>query len=84
MVDYKTAEGSDEKVKASGYEMQLTIYAFAVQQLLGKAPKQGVLYFLKNQWSYKMDFDQTALQNFQKEFQALQESLLETGTGLRY
>ena len=76
VVDYKTAEGSLGKVQASGYEIQLQMYAFAVAQLLHVIPKKGDLYFLKNQVSYTMSFDAKSLQEFRKEFQIMQESML--------
>ncbi len=77
ILDYKTAEGDEAKVRARGYEHQIAIYALACRRLLGKAPQSGILYFLKNQWQYVAGFDTASLNRAEFELRKAQEDILD-------
>ncbi len=77
VVDYKTAVGSPEKVKEAGYDLQIQIYAVAVSEILKEIPRSGILYFLKNQWEYRVDFNAKRLQEAGENLRALQDEILE-------
>ncbi len=77
ILDYKTAEGDEDKVKKRGYVTQIEMYAVACRRLLGKTPKTGILYFLKNQWQYITNFDPAALTGSEEKIRKIQEEILE-------
>lgn len=76
ILDYKTAEGSEKKLKASGYEMQIKIYALAARKILGVCPRSGVIYFLKNQWVSEVKLDDGILDAFEEELRRIQTDIL--------
>lgn len=76
LLDYKTGEGSEEKIESYGYGKQISIYAYAVFRLTGKAPQSGALYFLKNSWQAVYTFDASSLEAFGNELRRTQERLL--------
>ncbi len=77
VVDYKTAVGNPEKVKEAGYDLQIQIYAVAVKELLKENPCSGILYFLKNQWEYRVDFNEKLLQKASENLHQLQDEIIE-------
>jgi len=79
VVDYKTAVGDEAKVEASGYRTQIELYGLAVHRLLGKAPRSGVLFFLKNGWEYGIEWKPGELEKTGDRIRAMQESLLGPG-----
>ena len=81
VADYKTAIGDADKVKESAYDLQILIYAYAVQKILGVTPKSGVVYFLKNQWCETLPLDDAAMEVFGQRLKALQKEILESYRG---
>ncbi len=77
VVDYKTAEGSAEKVREAGYELQIKMYAYAVAVLLGQEPVSATVYFLKNQWQHRLDINPGFTGAFETELRALQDRIME-------
>lgn len=77
VIDYKTATGDEAKAKQSAYDLQIAIYAAAVQQISGIVPKQGMVYFIKNNKTYAMDFTREVLAGHVKKIKAMQEEILE-------
>ncbi len=76
VVDYKAAVGSPEKVKEAGYDLQIQMYALAVSELLKEVPRSGILYFLKNQWEYRVDFNAKRLQEAGERLRELQDEII--------
>ncbi|MBU3758607.1 MAG: hypothetical protein FGM27_01610 [Candidatus Omnitrophica bacterium] len=76
VLDYKTAEGSPEKLAQSGYVTQIRIYAHAVFQLLGRAPASGILYFLKNAWEHRTLFSAEDKFLLENEVGLLQDQMM--------
>ena len=76
VLDYKTALGDPEKVSQAGYDLQIQIYATAVAELLGEIPVSGSVYFLKNQWEYRVDFDAQKLGVFGEHLKQMQDSIV--------
>ncbi len=79
VLDYKTAEGSPEKLQASGYEMQIALYAYAVKQILGVEPASGILYFLRNSWEHKTIWKPADFGPLQVKIRQEQEKILALG-----
>lgn len=79
VLDYKTAVGDAAKSKEAGYELQIGIYAFAVQKILKITPKTGVVYFLKNQFAQVLELDSARLEAVGSRLADLQESILDFG-----
>ncbi|MCB9799484.1 MAG: UvrD-helicase domain-containing protein [Candidatus Omnitrophica bacterium] len=77
VLDYKTAEGSLDKLENSGYIRQIGLYALAVQEILGKSPATGILYFLKNKWQYVETFDPEKMNRLGPEIRNIQSDILE-------
>ncbi len=75
VLDYKSALGSDEKV-AGAYELQIRLYAHAVQELLDIQPASGILYFLKNGWTWTQTLTPAAMQENTQHIRHLQEEIL--------
>ncbi len=79
VLDYKTAVGSPEKLGASGYEMQIALYAYAVKQILGVEPSSGILYFLRNGWEHKTAWKAEDFDPLQAKIRLEQEKILALG-----
>jgi ATP-dependent helicase/nuclease subunit A len=79
VLDYKTAVGDDAKVQSSGYDLQVMIYALAVQRLAGILPAEAVVYFLKNQHEYAVRLDERGLERFAEDLRRLQDEILAYG-----
>lgn len=77
VIDYKTAVGDEAKAKQSAYDLQIAIYAAAVERIAGIVPKQGMVYFIKNNKTYAMDFTREILAGHAKKIKAMQEEILE-------
>ena len=58
IVDYKTNEVSAEQVPAAAqaYELQMLVYALAVEQVVGEPPASNSLYFLRPGVAYPFQF----------------------------
>ncbi|HXV27329.1 MAG TPA: UvrD-helicase domain-containing protein [bacterium] len=76
VVDYKTAVGTSEKVKEAGYDLQIAVYAAAVKELLNESPRSGILYFLKNQWEYRVDFNEKRLDEAGENIRQMQDAII--------
>ncbi len=76
VLDYKTAVGDAAKSKASGYELQIGMYAFAAHKILKITPKTGIVYFLKNQFSHELAFDTAALKTVGEKVAGLQDLII--------
>lgn len=76
VIDYKTAEGSDEKVETSGYLAQLKLYGHAIHKIMGVYPAKGILYFLKNDWSYTSEWHEKDFEGIEQWTSAMQEEIL--------
>jgi len=76
VLDYKTAVGSEDKVRESGYVAQISIYAHAVHRILGQSPASGTLYFLKNNWEHRVDWKAGDYKLIGSKIKALQDDLL--------
>lgn len=76
ILDYKTAVGDAQKVKDSAYDLQMGIYAAAVQEILKVAPKTAMLYFLKNQWCEIISLTPAVVAKTLEQIRAMQEDLL--------
>lgn len=77
VLDYKTAEGDALKAEKSGYALQIAIYACAVYKIAGVAPKRGIVYFIKNNKAYSINFTGAELEKAAREIRRLQEEILE-------
>ncbi len=64
IVDYKTNQTTPEGVPqvASGYELQVLVYALAVEQSLGRGPDEMVLCFLRPGVEYAFAWNEQARQ----------------------
>ncbi len=76
ILDYKTAVGDADKVRAACYEFQIAVYALAVKELLGQQPKTGILYFLKNSWSHAVAVQESVIRKTQDRVRQIQEEIL--------
>lgn len=76
VLDYKTAEGDALKAEASGYTAQIYIYAYAVSRILKIIPKEGVVYFLKNNFAHTTVFSGDSLNKFGDSLRDMQEQML--------
>ncbi|MBN1688753.1 MAG: UvrD-helicase domain-containing protein [Candidatus Omnitrophica bacterium] len=76
LIDYKTAVGDEKKVKDSGYEVQMEIYAYALGTLLGVWPASARLVFLKNQWTCPIHLSREKVFELEKKIQGMQEEIL--------
>ncbi len=79
VLDYKTAVGDAAKSKASGYELQIGMYAFAAHKILNVTPASGIIYFLKNQFSHALSFDASALKALGVRLAGMQDSIINFG-----
>lgn len=79
VLDYKTATGDAAKSKASGYELQIGMYAFAAHKILGITPATGIVYFLKNLYAHTLPFDAASLKALGTRLAALQDSIISFG-----
>ncbi|MFA6600310.1 MAG: UvrD-helicase domain-containing protein [Candidatus Omnitrophota bacterium] len=77
VVDYKTAAGDAEKAEASGYCLQVMIYALAVRRLAGLLPASTSVYFLKNDYEHTLPVDEKGLGAFEARLCGMQERILE-------
>jgi len=77
VLDYKTAVGDEEKVQASGYLIQIQLYAHAVRRILGVYPASGTLYFLKNNWEYRLDWKPGDLDDAGELIRRMQDEIVE-------
>ncbi|MFZ5802727.1 MAG: 3'-5' exonuclease, partial [Candidatus Omnitrophota bacterium] len=78
VLDYKTGEGSEEKILRSGYDRQVDLYAHAVAKILKIPPVSGILYFFGNGWQYDRPIDREVAKRIEAELRRTQEELLET------
>ena len=64
IVDYKTNQTSADGVPqvARGYELQMLVYALAVEQSLGRSPDEMVLCFLRPGVEYAFAWNEEARQ----------------------
>ncbi len=76
ILDYKTGEGSAEKVKREGYDLQIQIYALAVSVILNALPGSGVLYFFKNQLMHEVPLGAKVVNDCQREVRRLQDEMI--------
>jgi ATP-dependent exoDNAse (exonuclease V) beta subunit len=76
LLDYKTAVGSPEKIKETGYDLQIQLYGLAARTILHEAPVTGTLYFLKNQWEYRIVFGKDYFKNFAERFRSIQQEVI--------
>lgn len=76
VLDYKTGLGSEQKIKEMGYDLQIQIYALAVQLILKQTPSAGILYFLKNEWQSDISFNVKGLEQTAQHLRKIQEALL--------
>jgi CRISPR/Cas system-associated exonuclease Cas4 (RecB family) len=62
IVDYKTDDVTAEEAEARGrvYELQLQLYAVAVERLAGRPPESALLYFLRPNMAVEVDVSQGA------------------------
>jgi len=77
VLDYKTAVGDEEKIRKSGYDLQAALYSHAASVILKALPRSAVLYFLKNDWSWQMDWSEKSLAASAAEIRRLQEEIVE-------
>jgi ATP-dependent helicase/nuclease subunit A len=61
LLDYKTNRISAENVAAAAaqYEMQLGVYALAVEEILGKPPVELIVHFLEPSAEHRFVWDET-------------------------
>jgi len=64
LVDYKTNRIDAETLEdvAAPYEMQMLVYALAVERILGQAPVELVLHFLRGGLEYRFEWNDAARQ----------------------
>jgi ATP-dependent helicase/nuclease subunit A len=65
ILDFKTNDVSAKRIaeEAERYELQLQVYAIAVERTLGKAPKELVLHFLQPGLEYTIFWNDAAREN---------------------
>jgi ATP-dependent helicase/nuclease subunit A len=76
ILDYKTAVGDENKLEKSGYQVQIVLYAHAVQEILKVAPHSGILYFLKNGWSHREALGPEKMREIAAQVKQWQEEIL--------
>jgi len=76
LVDYKTAEGDERKMKESGYETQMLFYAHAVSEILGISSITFSVFFLKNRWFYEAELNSRDLAEVAAKVRGWQEEVL--------
>lgn len=76
ILDYKTGKGDEEKVKTSGYQRQMELYAHAVYRIMKIAPASAILYFTDNQWVRRYPFTTVQMENIANEIRLEQEEIL--------
>ncbi|MBI3698804.1 MAG: PD-(D/E)XK nuclease family protein, partial [Acidobacteria bacterium] len=59
LVDYKTdaVSGSETAVRAAEYELQVRLYALAVERMAGACPRRAILYFLRPNLAVEVPLD---------------------------
>jgi ATP-dependent helicase/nuclease subunit A len=62
LIDYKTNQVSADDVDtaAKQYEMQLGVYALAIEQILGQSPVECVIHFLRPSAEYRFEWNDIA------------------------
>lgn len=75
ILDYKTGAGDEEKVRSSGYDTQIELYALAVEEVLGKTPVSGRLLFLRNGWEKRIDFTGEDLEKIRRKTAEMQAAV---------
>jgi ATP-dependent helicase/nuclease subunit A len=65
ILDFKTNDVSAKRVaeEAARYELQLQVYAIAIERALGKSPKELVLHFLRPGLEYTIFWNDAARKN---------------------
>jgi len=76
ILDYKTAVGDQNKLEKSGYQVQIVLYAHAVQEILKVSPHSGILYFLKNGWSHREALGPEKMRAIAAQVKQWQEAIL--------
>ncbi len=82
VVDYKTDRVAPEEVapRAATYELQLRLYALAIERLAGRPPDKAVLCFLRPNVEVEVALDETAL----AATRAAVAEVFEAQSGLRF
>lgn len=75
VLDYKTAEGDEEKSIKQGYDLQIKIYALAASKILKQPVKRAQIYFLKNRRTVTVDLG--SFKQIEEDVNALQLELLD-------
>jgi CRISPR/Cas system-associated exonuclease Cas4 (RecB family) len=80
IVDYKTdtVKPAEAHQRAQDYELQLRIYAMAVERVAGRAPRRACLHFLRPNTVVEVDLTPSLLdspEQVAREFQQAQEEL---------
>ena len=76
IVDYKTDNVSPEEAqsRAQAYELQLQLYAVAVERLSGKPPDRALLYFLRPNVIVPVDVSRTSLDTAVEQVRAFRRA----------
>ncbi len=76
IVDYKTDNVSPEETqsRAQAYELQLQLYAIAVERLSGRPPDHALLYFLRPNAMIAVDVSRTALDTAVEQVRAFRRA----------
>jgi hypothetical protein len=88
VLDYKTnqVDAANLQTTAAEYEMQMLVYALAVERIVGQPPASIVLHFLRPslEWQFKldshsrrqlMDLVNRGIEGFVREGEATQKTL---------
>jgi ATP-dependent exoDNAse (exonuclease V) beta subunit len=78
IVDYKTdaVTAAEAHQRAHDYELQVRLYALAVERVAGRAPRRAWLHFLRPNTAVEVDLTPSLLESPEqmvKEFQEAQE-----------
>ena len=79
VLDYKTSlvDKSTFEARGEDYRTQMELYALALWQILGKAPKEARIYFLRPNFAYRIPFIIKELDHFFDRYAELQKEILE-------
>lgn len=81
LLDYKTAAGDEAASQNSAYDLQIEIYGLAAHKILKRAPRSGIIYYLKNQNAVTVPLGESAPEGFfarlEKKIFDLQKEILD-------
>jgi len=79
IVDYKTSEivASEAEVASERYKLQMELYALACHEILGITPKKAVVYFVKPDAAFEMQFDASQFSQLKNKFESIQQDIIQ-------